>query len=249
MDITMTAVRRPEVIEKTLKSFTKNLFTTPDDYNLIVNVDPVGEGTYDEVVDVCRKYFANTIIFEVDEPSFPKAVIKVWKMVETDYFFHLEDDWILERPVDINILLGYLERNKDIACMRLYKEDIPFTNKPTIFGCKYEWCGTRSFTDTYFLPKQNSNNSKNQFGLNPVLIRKKFIDESLPLMVNNKNPEKQFRVNNSTMNNILKRWQFAIYGKPGDKRLVWGKNGLYWRQQSQYKKPRDGSGFTTWSLK
>jgi len=36
MDITMTAVRRPEVIEKTLKSFTKNLFVIPEDHRLIV---------------------------------------------------------------------------------------------------------------------------------------------------------------------------------------------------------------------
>ena len=55
MDITMTAVRRPEVIEKTLKSFTENLFTTPDDHTLIVNIDPIGEGTNKEVIEVCRK--------------------------------------------------------------------------------------------------------------------------------------------------------------------------------------------------
>jgi hypothetical protein len=241
MDITMTAVRRPKVIEKTLKSFTENLFVVPEDHTLIVNVDPIGEGTHREVVEVCTKYFPNTCIYGPDEPSFPKAVIKLWKMVSTDFFFHLEDDWVLERPIFESDLVNPLKRNKDLACMRLYKENIPNSNNPTMFGARYK------YHNNYFTPIPGSNNWKNQFGLNPVLIRKKFIDEALPLMVGDQNPEKQFRENNPLMKNILSKWTFAIYGRPGQKRMVWGKNGLHWRQKSKYKKPRDGSGFTTWA--
>jgi len=251
MDITMTAVRRPEVIEKTLKSFTENLFTTPDDHTLIVNIDPIGEGNDKEVINVCRKYFPNTFIHQAKEPSFPKAVKWTWEQVESKFFFHLEDDWILQRPIFLSDLTGLLIKHENLACMRLYKEDIPFNgamyDTVKMFGCNYEWNGTRSFTNTYFTPVAGSNNWKNQFGLNPVLIRKKFIDEALPLMVDDKNPEKQFRENNPVMRNILNKWTFAIYGIPGDSRYVWGKNGLHWRQQSEFKKPRDGSGFTTWA--
>jgi hypothetical protein len=242
MDITMTAVRRPEVIEKTLKSFTENLFVIPEDHTLLVNIDPLGEGTNDEVIDVCRKYFPNTFIHEAREPSFPKAVIQVWEAVTTEFFFHLEDDWILERPIFESELTKPLKVFNNMACMRLYKEDIPLTNSPKMFGCSYHY--NREFN--FFKPVPGSNNWLNQFGLNPVMIKKEFLDEVLPLMVIDKNPEKQFRENNPLMKNILNKWTFAIYGRPGLKRMVWGKNGLHWRQKSEYKKPRDGNGFTTW---
>lgn len=246
MDICMTAVRRPEVIEKTLKSFTENLFVIPEDHTLIINIDPIGEGTNEEVINVCKKYFPNTMFFEAREPSFPNAVIRVWEQVDSEFFFHLEDDWILKRPIFESDLINPLKMNKDLACMRLYKENIPNSNNPKMFGCSYNYHGTRSFTNTYFTPVPGSTNWKNQFGLNPVMIRKKFIDEALPLMANDKNPEKQFRENNPLMSNILNKWTFAIYGRPGLKRTVWGKNGLHWRQKSEFKKPRNGNGFTTW---
>jgi len=239
----MTAVKRPKVIEKTLKSFTENLFVIPEDHRLIVNIDPVGENvSFNEITDMIGEYFPNHIAYMPDEPSFPKAVINVWKQVETKFFFHLEDDWILKRPIFMNDLKKPLKVFNNMACIRLYKENIPMSNSPNMFGCSYHY--NREFN--LFKPVPGSNNWKNQFGLNPVMIKKEFIDEALPLMVNNKNPEKQFRENNPVMRNILKRWQFAIYGRPGLKRMVWGKNGLHWRQNSKYKKPRDGSGFTTW---
>jgi len=245
MDITMTAVRRPEVIEKTLKSFTENLFVIPEDHRLIVNIDPVGDDDKynNKTIAVLKKYFSNLVIFEPNEASFPKAVIRVWKEVESEYFFHLEDDWILKRPIFINELTKILDKHDYLASVRLYKENISMTNSPIMFGCKY------NYFNNFFVPAGGSNNWKNQFGLNPVLIRKQFIDEALPLMVDDKNPEKQFRENNPLMSNILNKWTFAIYGRPGLKRMVWGKNGLHWRLDSKFKKPRDGSGFTAWTLR
>lgn len=245
MDICMTAVIRPSIIEKTLKSFTENLFIIPDDHRLIINIDPVGDTdkNVDDVLKVCYKYFKNIKYNIPNNQSFPKAVIWAWSQINSKYIMHIEDDWILKRPIDTFKLINPLQKNKDLACIRLYKEDIPLNRQPIMFGCKY------NFHDNYnyFTPIPNSNNWKNQFGLNPVLIRKEFIDEALPLMVDDKNPEKQFRDNNSKMSNILNKWTFAIYGRPGLKRMVWGKNGLHWRLNSKFKKPRDGSGFTTWA--
>jgi len=246
MDITMTAVKRPEIIEKTLKSFTENLFTNPEDHRLIVNIDPVGDDvSFNEITDMIKNYFPNHIAYMPDEPSFPKAVIKVWSEVESEYFFHLEDDWILKRPIFMTDLKKPLKVFNNMACIRLYKENIPMTNSPTMFGCNYNY--NREFN--LFKPVPGSNNWLNQFGLNPVMIKKKFIDEALPLMVNDKNPEKQFRENNPLMKNILNKWTFSIYGRPGLKRMVWGKNGLHWRLNSKFKKPRNGTGFTNWDLR
>ncbi len=238
MDITTTAVIRPEILEMTFKSFTENLFTEREKYRLIINIDPVGNKNKspDDVLKVCYKYFDNVTYNITKEPSFPKAVIWTWKQVTTPFLFHLEDDWIIKRKVDINRLVGILHKNHHLACMRLYKHNIENKTRPKLFNSTY------SYKSHFF----EASSSKTQFGLNPVLIRQSFIDEALPLMVDNKNPEKQFRYNNDKMRNFVMRWKYAIYGKPGDKTLVWGKNGLHWRNNSKYDKPRDGSQFITW---
>ena len=66
------------------------------------------------------------------------------------------------------------------------------------------------------------------------------------MMVDTRNPEKQFRYGNSAMRDFIMEWKYAIYGKPGDDRCVFGKNGLYWRKKSQFKKPRNGEPFLQW---
>lgn len=239
IDITMTAVLRPEIIKGTLESFCQNLFVGDRDrYRLIINVDPVGEKVKPEkIVKTCRPYFDNIVYNISSEPSFPKAVIWTWKQVEANYVFHLEDDWQINKFIDINHMISILEKRKDIACLRLYKEKMPNNKTPVIFGSRYQY-----FDDGFFVAQDR----KKQFGLNPVLIKGSFVKEAVPLMVDYKNPEKQFRYGNELMRDFVMKWKYAIYGKPGDPIMVWGKRGLYWRKKSNWKKPRDGGQFLTW---
>ena len=98
----------------TLASFTKNLlnhFTC----RAIINVDPVGDTAKHsqmDVVEVCREYFDTVVQRTPDSPSFAGAVQWCWQQVETDLFFHLEDDWILKRRVDKDEMLGLFEDKK-----------------------------------------------------------------------------------------------------------------------------------------
>ena len=66
IDVTIPAVRRPEILRKTLDSFFKNLFkATP--CHAIINVDPVGlEIDSMRVVDVCREYF-DEVVFNLPD--------------------------------------------------------------------------------------------------------------------------------------------------------------------------------------
>jgi hypothetical protein len=43
IDITMTAVIRPTILERTLESIVKNIVTKEHRFRLIINIDPVGE--------------------------------------------------------------------------------------------------------------------------------------------------------------------------------------------------------------
>jgi len=101
LDVTMTATVRADILRMTLRSFHKNFlhnFTA----RMIINVDPVGDTENNapiDMVNICREYFSEVVYRTPDTPSFAAAVQWCWRQVETDVFFHLEDDWILRRPV------------------------------------------------------------------------------------------------------------------------------------------------------
>src|SRR4030043_1164252 len=101
IDITMTATLRPQVISQTLESFCRNIFKDRNSYRLIVNIDPVGEKVKTaKVLEVCKQYFKNIVFNTPKFPSFPSAVVWCWSKVESDFSFHLEDDWISVCKID-----------------------------------------------------------------------------------------------------------------------------------------------------
>lgn len=242
IDITMTATIRPSILKKTLESFYKNMFYKDfERFRLIINIDPVGDKVKPkEVIRVCRKYFSKSqILVTIPKyPSFPQAVLNVWNQVEANWIFHLEDDWILNKKIDIDDMISILKDYNDLACLRLYKFKTPKGKKPTFFKSQYIY-NKRGFYIAV--------DKKRQFGLNPVLIRGKFFREALPLMVNTKNPEKQFRYSNEKMRNILMKWSYGIYGSPGNRVLV-SDIGRTWLKNNEYKKPTKGQ-FLKWEKK
>lgn len=238
IDITMTAVLRSKVLRQTLESFCKNVFyNNRDRYRLIVNIDLVGDNEKPKsIIKTCRRYFDNVVFNISKTPSFPKAAMWVWSQVEADWIFHLEDDWIITRKIDIDNMIKILKERSGLACLRLYKEKIPNKKKVKIFNSRYIYNKEGFYV---------ADDRKRQFGLNPVLIRSKYIKQALPLMVETKNPEKQFRYGNTAMRDFVMKWQYAIYGRPGDKRLI-NDNGLFWRRRSKFKKPDGGKLFLKW---
>lgn len=244
IDVTMTSVLRPSIIENTLKTYTKRLFKNKNNYRLIINIDPIGQDIDpEEVLNICRKYFDRIVHNIPSEPSFPKAVKWVWSKSTSEFVFHLEDDWELSVDLDMFELVKILIGNPELACVRLYKDQIPNKPTPVMLGCRY--------VDTkkgFLIPDKRNQKSIDQFGLNPVLIRRSFIDEALPLMVDDFDPEKQFRkVNpNQRMVEFIKKWKYSIYGKPGLQRVTFGFKGARWREKHGFKKRVDGQSFVKW---
>ena len=58
------------------------------------------------------------------------------------------------------------------------------------------------------------------------------------------NPEKQIRYKNILMKDIIGSWKYGIYGKPFQTKTVYGKNGLFWREEMGLNKPK--GVFNTW---
>src|SRR5690606_13056015 len=104
IDITLVATRRPELLEFTLRSFHKNLFTEFDIRLVYVNFDPMWGYETDEqrVEDLCRSYWDTVAVRRPEEASFGGAVKWLWSQPEAEWFFHLEDDWALVSRINVN---------------------------------------------------------------------------------------------------------------------------------------------------
>ena len=237
IDITMTAVLRPIVLSNTLTSLKENLCKEEESrYRLIINVDPVGEDVDPmRVIKTAKKNFSNVIYNIPEKPSFPNAVRWVWSQADASYIFHVEDDWKFNFKIDIDDMIRILNDNKTLSSLRLNKYKTPKGKSISLFSCKwvYQKGGFYIASDW-----------KKQFGLNPILIKKEFIAQALPKMRDDVNPEKQFRYSQKYMRDIIRKWKYGIYGKPGQGPAVTD-IGRKWINGTKFHKPREGT-FLTW---
>ena len=122
LDITTTATIRPDLFYKTLQSSTKNLFFHRKEYRLILNVDPIGEDVNPmEMVRVGKQFFDNVVYNIPDEPNLAQACRWCWQNTDSEYVFHLEDDWELERRILIGNLCIVMNKNKNMMSLRFPK--------------------------------------------------------------------------------------------------------------------------------
>lgn len=239
VDIAMTAVIRPSLLKETLEKIVGNVVDIPERFRLIINVDPIGEEIAPiKVVETAQKYFNDVVYNIAPKPSFPKAVRWVWNASTAPYVFHWEDDVFILRKIDIKDMINILERHKEISSLRLFKHDTP--RKGDIKAFRSSWQYNKK---GFYVAKR----WQEQFGLNPVLIKSAFVKEAVPLMREDRNPEKQFRYNNPNMEPLIKKWKYALYTKPGDKALVWGKKGQTWKNRHGFYKSK--IAFIEWNQK
>ena len=235
IDLCIIATLRSRILRQTLKSFCKNLLKRQVDLNnVIVNIDPIGENeSSQKVLDTAQEFFNISFCRMAKTANFAKAVKYVWSKTNSKYVFHLEDDWLLLHKLNFESMLSILENNSNMACLRLSKYDLPKREKIRLFNSDYY------YNNNFFL----ASDSLTQFGLNPCIIRKEFIDQALPLMSDFINPEKQFRPK-KPLEKIVRKWKFAIYGQPGWDRTIQD-IGRNWIKNHHFQKPKN-STFLKW---
>ena len=240
IDITMVSVIRPDLIQRRLKTVVKNIVQgNPDRFRLILNIDPIGEKVKAEkVAKVASQYFENVVYRIAKEPSFSRAVQWVWKNSDAPFIFHIEDDWDITRKIDVDHMIKIMRKYKDLSSLRLYKYRTPKKKVVFTFGCNW-----RYNKEGFYV----SDKWEKQFGLNPILIRRDFINEALPRMRDDVNPEKQFRDTQKYMVPVIKKWKYGLYTNPGDKPLAID-TGTKWRSKTKFIKPRKKT-FLTWETK
>jgi hypothetical protein len=110
IDVTLVAGRRPDLLGRTLASFSEGLFRHFRIADVHANIDPVfGDAAEGRACrEAILKHFPQATIHEPEDACFGGAVKRVWGETTSDLVFHLEDDWLLNAPVtprDIEPLL------------------------------------------------------------------------------------------------------------------------------------------------
>ena len=237
IDIAMTATRRPEIIRRTLESFVNNLFGTTDNLRLIINIDPIGLPINSlKVVDVVREYFDDIVYNLPEKADFNTAFRHVLSSCRSDFVFHLQDDWEAMYPIDFDKMVEILTTEKDLALLRLSmfaSEKDRLVNWDT---CSFPWNGN------YF---ECPYDKQKRFGFcgHPSLIKRKFLDATVPLMNRLHNPENQFHTFFKIVEQI-DNWRYGVFIDPDSPPNVTD-IGREWMIQNKWLKNSDKT-HTVW---
>lgn len=121
ISFTTTSLNRPEILEKTFSSFTNNIKDIDfKQCQLFINIDPIPNDQRENCIEICKKFFGECFINLPDSPNFTKALNWCWKKANTDWIFHLEDDWLLLKEINLVDLIKKFENKKHIH-LRAYK--------------------------------------------------------------------------------------------------------------------------------
>lgn len=114
LEFVTTACIRPSILYQTYYSFTSFLkgvdFKTS---TLYLNIDPVPDGNPEDMIQVAKQFFGKVIPNTPSSPQFTKAVKWCWSQPKGNFFFYLQDDWLLIEDIDIQELISKLNTKLD----------------------------------------------------------------------------------------------------------------------------------------
>lgn len=121
IDVVTTAIRRPEILELAYRSYFNGGIRGLPQIRIILNIDPIGTGDTDAIIAIASQYASEVVVRQSDESNFAAAINWAWSHVESEYFLHLEDDWLLSRPVDFCDWIGSLEGSAYLQAVLIRK--------------------------------------------------------------------------------------------------------------------------------
>lgn len=135
-----TAMARPDIVERTYASFQKNLGIDLKSYRLCINVDPLPDvNKVAKVIDVAKSFFGEVVYRTPKSGNFTDAVRWCWENADSEFLFHLEDDWELRQKFPLATLLKEFTDDRVITVvLRAYKykyDKIPLS--PSIHRKKF----------------------------------------------------------------------------------------------------------------
>jgi hypothetical protein len=246
-DITIQATLRPELLERTLSSHVKHLFgPCIEKARLIMNIDLVGcdssvmDEKLNQIYHIIDKYpFHDFKINECREPNFAHAWFWCMEQLESDLFFNLEEDWEMTMDLDFKKMIDMMNKHPRLAHLRL--SSFISTN----VTCK-NWNKFLGWNGEFFEVKSEDKCVIGWCG-HPSLNKTVFMNECLPLMDRNANPEKQIKGRRfkHPMNDILDYWRFGSFHPQNAKKAVID-IGRAWMIEHGFAKKGNKAFFTEW---
>jgi len=209
-DILITSGARPGLLEQTLSSFQENLFRNVSPNTCFINIDPF-EGGKEEIElceEICGRYFDRVIAHKPAKSHFTKAVKWLWSSPETDWCLHIEDDWMLRRPVELDEILAAMKRNV-VQISFMTKEKL-WTSKS-----KYHYAGGRRKILGIDIGR-GLDKTRPVFGTSPSFLRTEFAKHCASLMDDTLDPEKQLHRHNPALNEYTRHFRNRFLGSPED---------------------------------
>jgi hypothetical protein len=247
MDIMMTATIRPELVEKTLRSFRNNLFGSYKDCRLLINIDPVrgieSTATRRDVLAIVDSYFSEKKTRLPKKPHFPHAIHWLWAQAESEFVFHLEDDWECVEEIDINHMVRIMESQPNLLGLRLnaYRtwED---RCRPSSAKGRSDWLWNGQY---YERPRKPGRHS--WYSNHPTLFRSGWVKAALPFLGDKGSTERYIsglrKAKEKGARDLIYEWRYGIYAVPSRRCIL--DIGRGWRKQNGVRKNARWS-FTHW---
>lgn len=235
IDLTLVCGARPQLLLRTLESFSDKVFQNFAVGQVIVNIDQVfgGAEQAEECCSIILKRFPNAQIFRPQTASFGAAVKRLWMATDTRHVLHLEDDWEILHEVgpedlaplsapDVGMLQLAIETREKYGDEFLY-----ITKRKRILG--FEIYSRRV----------------NAYGTSPRFIKSGLCKRYGELLKPNFDPEKQvYKNKNKKLSTAHEAWKCRILYGPNGGKLI-NDLGRDWRTVRKIKKV-DYRGKSKW---
>lgn len=120
LDVLIMGSSRPDLLKITYNFFKKYIIYQDTDVKFWMHEDFTFPADSEKSVA-----WAESMNIKVIK-SFPKiglgyAMDRMFKLIDSDYLFYLQDDWEFERPVELDRLLWTMDKNEKINCITFNK--------------------------------------------------------------------------------------------------------------------------------
>lgn len=251
IDFCMAAVIRPKIIEEAMDSWMEHIVEpNPDfEFNIIVNVDPVGESKYTQkdIITLIKNYSNDLVVRMPKNPSVVNAKKWVLEQISADYAMFKEDDIKFLQDLDLNRMVELLKKYKNLSSLHTDKWGVIPGHKRTlsknkIFRCNFEWVWQGEF--------YKATQWQRAFSLLPSLTKADFYKVAREyLHPRYKNSPTNILKGKAgdikgTLFNFLKSWDYGYFTWYGNDKQV-EDLGKKWKKIHGYKKPTGGV-WQTW---
>jgi hypothetical protein len=209
---------RPELIERTLRSFQNNLFRSYADHRLIINIDPVrgreSQATRKEALAVVDRYFTRKKVRLPRRPHFPKAIHWLWAEAESEFVFHLEDDWECVVKLDLERMIAVMRSQSDLLGLRLNAYRTWSDRcRPSSAASRSDWLWNGQYYEN-----SDGRGGKGWYSNHPTLFRRDWIQATLPFLGTEGSTERYIngfaRAKKQLTRDLVLKWRYGIFAVP-----------------------------------